>query len=75
MHEFDFIIQEVRDIFAFYKIDFKHPHREEVLHDKDNIHRLNLKIILCMVKILGEESLMMKLLKLCTTILVINSNG
>ena len=40
MHEFDYIIREARDSFAFYKIDSKHPQIEYMLHDKDNIHRL-----------------------------------
>ena len=36
---------------------------------------LNLKIILLIVGILGGEFLIMKLLKLCTTILAINLSG
>jgi hypothetical protein len=43
MHEFDYIIREVRDIFSFYKIDFEHPPIEEILHDKDSIRRLESK--------------------------------
>jgi hypothetical protein len=40
MQEFDYIIQEARDIFAFYKIDFEHPPIEEILQDKDTMRRL-----------------------------------
>ena len=40
MVEFDYIIWEARDIFAFYKIDLEHPPVEEILHDKDTIRRL-----------------------------------
>ena len=43
MHEFDYIIKEARDIFSFNKIDFEHPPIEEILHDKDTIHRVEYK--------------------------------
>ena len=37
MHEFDFNIQEAREIFAFYKKDIEHPPIEEILHDKETL--------------------------------------
>ena len=40
MREFDFIIQEARDIFAFYNKDVEHPPIEDILHDKETIGSL-----------------------------------
>jgi hypothetical protein len=40
MREFDFIIQEARDIFAFYKKDVEHPPIEYILHDKETMRSL-----------------------------------
>ena len=40
MREFDFIIQEARDIFAFYKKDVEHPQIIDILHDKETMRRL-----------------------------------
>ena len=40
MDEFDYIIREGRDIFAFNKIYFEHPPIVEILHDKDTMRRL-----------------------------------
>ena len=37
MCEFDFIIQEARDIFAFYKNDVEHPQIIDILHDKETM--------------------------------------
>ena len=34
MREFDFIIKEAREIFAFYNMNFEHPRIEEILYDK-----------------------------------------
>jgi len=39
MREFDFIIQEARDIFAFYNKDVAHPPIEDIL-DKETMHSL-----------------------------------
>ena len=35
MREFDFIIQEARDIFAFYRKDVEQPPIEDILHDRN----------------------------------------
>ena len=40
MHEFDFIIQDARDIFAFYKKDVEHPPIIDFLHDKETTRSL-----------------------------------
>ena len=40
MREFDFIIQEARDIFAFYKKDVEHPPIIDILHDKETMRSL-----------------------------------
>ena len=40
MREFDFIIQEARDIFAFYKKDVENPPIEDILHDKETMRSL-----------------------------------
>ena len=40
MREFDFIIQEAREIFAFYNKNVEHPPIEEILHDKQTMHSL-----------------------------------
>ena len=37
MREFDFIIQEARNFFTFYKKDIEHPPIEEILHDKETL--------------------------------------
>ena len=37
MREFDFIIQEAREIFAFYNKDIEHSTIEEILHDKETL--------------------------------------
>ena len=41
MRQFDFIIQEARDIFAFYKKDVEHPPIIEILHDKESMRSLD----------------------------------
>ena len=40
MREFDFIIQEARDIFAFYKKDVEHPPIIDILYDKETMRSL-----------------------------------
>lgn len=40
MREFDFIIQEARDIFSFCKKDVEHPPIEDILHDKETMRSL-----------------------------------
>ena len=43
MREFDYIIREARESFAYYRINFEHPPIEEILHDKDTIRSLESK--------------------------------
>ena len=43
MCEFDFIIQEARDIFAFYKKDVEHPPIIDILHDKETMRSLEFR--------------------------------
>jgi hypothetical protein len=40
MREFDFVIQEAREIFVFYNKDIEHPPIEEILHDKETLRSL-----------------------------------
>src|SRR3989337_3230519 len=40
MREFDFIVQEAREIFSFYNKDIEHPPIEEILHDKETLRSL-----------------------------------
>ena len=40
MREFDFVIQEARDIFAFYKNDVEHPPITDILYDKETMRSL-----------------------------------
>src|SRR4051812_20597297 len=40
MREFDFIIEEAREIFSFYNNDIEHPPIEEILHDKETLRSL-----------------------------------
>ena len=40
MRELDFIIQEARDIFSFYKKDVEHPLIIDILYDKETMRSL-----------------------------------
>ncbi len=40
LREFNFIIQEARDVFAFYEKDVEHPPIIDILHDKETLRSL-----------------------------------
>ena len=40
MHEFDYIVREAKDIFAFYGIKSEHPPIEVILHNRDALRRM-----------------------------------
>ena len=37
MREFDYIVQEAREIFAYYNMNFEHPIIEEIIYDKETL--------------------------------------
>ena len=55
VHEFDHLMKEAREIFAYYRISSECPPIEEILYDQDEIRKLNLRIMLLITRILGKR--------------------